>query len=188
MDPLLGSSSSVLDATNITVEVARQRYASLIAFLAWAVLYQSVKDTFAAHPSFQKWSRVWCAGAQASPLVYALLSFAVQICSAFAIWVYFLVPGTNTAYHIAVLTIWAVRAMLNRVAYTLFPLTEIHLEFRIAIDLLIWLLDWTLVILLIIEACLRPDRDHVILSAALFLPPLVLDGVVCCALLWYSCQ
>src|SRR5690349_20257266 len=93
---------------------ARAEFISIIAFLAWSVVYQPVSETFAAHVSWQTFVGSLKPVKPGSALAVLMVNYVLQVCSAFAVWVYWNRPGTNTEMHIATLSCWIFRAFLYR--------------------------------------------------------------------------
>ena len=170
---------------------ARANYNALAASLAWSILNQPMDQSFFAHVSYQRFAKRFCCGPwkQAPSLLYSGLSYAVQICTAVGIWVYWTVPGLNTSFHIAVLAVWLTRVSFNRFSATLYPLTTEHYVFRMVMDVLVWCLGATLILLVLVEICIQPGRNipELWIVLVLFLPAWLLDTLLTVTLYLFVC-
>jgi hypothetical protein len=165
------------------VENERAEFASIVAFLAWALVYQRVQDTFAAHPSWKNFMDKTCG--EPSGLTWVITTLFFQALSAFSVWNYWNNPGLNTILHLTTLGVWIIRQFFYRIAMSVYSLSEEHIAFRIIIDLLILLMDYLFVILCIVETAQRKE-PKIAASIALYLPALVLDTLIFLALLFCS--
>ena len=168
------------------IETARAEFISIVAFLSFAVVYQPVSESFAAHASWLLLTPDIKKDPH-TPIVILMLNYCIEVLSAFAVWIYWNTPGTNTDLHLATLCCWMLRSFLYRMAMTIYQATHENFVGRLTMDSIMAFLDTLFEILVLVE-CFQRSEWVLLATFFLFLPTLVLDILVLTAIVLWTIQ
>lgn len=188
-----------------SIWMRRAEYVALASFMAWSLRFQPVNQSFAAHPSFSQWAKLVsvgnhkhkdktetvehdpCSCFPVNTVAWTMFGYVAQLLMAFAIWVYWNNPWvTSPNYHMAVLSAWFVNGFLSRMAYSLYPLTESHLVFRIVLDSLIFTVDLLIIIMVTVELAIR-HAWMLFITVGFMTVVIILDGIILGSILKVTC-